>query len=413
VAFLPSFPRGLVIVKHPLHFATCAIAGFLIPCATWAQSGSLAAAVDAAWARSVQATSAEGHLSLAAVQETASNALWAAPPSVEVSYRSDRLQGNLGRSESEAGVAWPLLMPGQRDARQATAQAERHAAEATRAAARLRIAGEVREAAWTFTAREAESSVAERHERSLRDLSDDVERRVRAGDLARADALAARAEFLAASAALAEAQHRLEAARAQWKSLTGLEQVPDPTEAPVRPTDAPHPEIVLAAVSVQGARSRLEVVRASRSEPPELLFRYRRETAASGLPAENTLGIGVRIPLGTDDRNLPRERAALVEVDVASAEELRQRRRLESEAQAASFGLRSAERQVEAEAARAELLRERAALIDKSFRAGESALPELLRAAAAAAQAEAALASQRAALGLARARLNQINGKLP
>ena len=72
-----------------------------------------------------------------------------------------------------------------------------------------------------------------------------------------------------------------------------------------------------------------------------------------------------------------------------------------------------AEEQVRAEATRAELLRERATLIEKSFRAGEGALPELLRASAAAAQAEAALAGQRAALGLARARLNQINGRLP
>jgi len=304
-------------------------------------------------------------------------------------------------------------MPGQRGARQAAAQAERQVAEATMAAARLRIAGEVREAAWTLVARQAESSVAERNERSLRELSDDVERRVKAGELARADALAARAEFLAASVALAEVQQRLEAARAQWKALTGLEQVPDPTEAAARPADAPHPELVLAAIHVQGARSKLEVVRGSRGDPPELLLRYRRETAGSGLPAENSIGVGLRIPLGTDDRNLPREKAALAEVDVASAEELRLRRRLESEAQAASFTLRSAERQAEAEAARAELLRERAALIDKSFRAGESALPELLRAAAAAAQAEAAAASQRAALGLARARLNQTHGKLP
>jgi outer membrane protein TolC len=400
-------------VKHLLLFASCAIAGILAPCAAWAQSGSLATAVEAAWSRSVQAASAGGHLSLAAAQETASNALWAAPPSVELSHRSDRLQANLGRSESEAGVAWPLLMPGQRGARQAAAQAERQAAEATMAAARLRIAGEVREAAWTFVARQAESSVAERHERNLRELSDDVERRVKAGDLARSDALAARAELLAASAALAEAQQRLEAARGQWKLLTGLELVPDPTEGAARPTDAPHPELALAEINVQGARSKLEVVRGSRGDPPELLLRYRRETAATGLPSENTIGIGVRIPLGTDDRNLPREKSALVEVDVASAEEQRLRRRLESEALSASFTLRSAERQAEAEAARTELLRERAALIDKSFRAGESALPDLLRATAAAAQAEAALASQRATLGLARARLNQINGKMP
>jgi len=68
---------------------------------------------------------------------------------------------------------------------------------------------------------------------------------------------------------------------------------------------------------------------------------------------------------------------------------------------------------VNAESTRAQLLRERAALIDKSFRAGEAPLPELLRANAAAAQADVAAAAQRAALGLARARLNQVNGQLP
>lgn len=143
------------------------------------------------------------------------------------------------------------------------------------------------------------------------------------------------------------------------------------------------------------------------------MLRYRRETAGGGLPSDNSINIALRIPLGTDDRNLPREKAAVAELEVASAEELRQRRRLESEGHAAAFAMRTSEQQIEAEAARVELLRERAALIEKSFRAGETALPELLRATAAAAQAEAAAASQRAALGLARARLNQINGQMP
>ena len=58
-------------------------------------------------------------------------------------------------------------------------------------------------------------------------------------------------------------------------------------------------------------------------------------------------------------------------------------------------------------------LRERATLIDKSFRAGETPLPELLRALNTAAQAESAVARQTAALGLARARLQQSLGILP
>jgi outer membrane protein TolC len=396
-----------------LLLASCAIAGNLLLCPAWAQSIPLAIAVEAAWNRSVQMKSAEGQLELAAAQEIAARSLWAAPPAVELSHRTDKLQDNMGRSESELGLAWPLLLPGQRSARQAAALAGRAVAEATSRAAKLRIAGEVREAAWAVVARQAESSVASQHAQSLQALSNDVERRVKAGDLARADALAARAEFLAASAAAAEARQRLDAARAQWKVLTGLDQAPDPTEPRAKAAGGQHPELALAALGAQGARSRLDVVRASRREPPELTVRYRHDTAGSGLPAENSVGVAIRIPLGTDDRNLPREKAALAELEVAGVEELRQQRRLESETATASSAVRVAEQQVEAEAARVELLRERAALIDKSFRAGEGALPELLRASSAAAQAEAALAGQRAALGLARARLNQINGQLP
>ena len=62
---------------------------------------------------------------------------------------------------------------------------------------------------------------------------------------------------------------------------------------------------------------------------------------------------------------------------------------------------------------RATLLRQRAQLLDKSFRAGETALPELLLAVQAAAQAEAVLTRQQAALGLAHARLLQASGVLP
>lgn len=397
-------------MKHPLLIASCAIAGILAHGAVRAQSGALAAAVEAAWKRSVQLKSAEGHLELASAQQSAAQSLWAAPPSVELSHRSGT--SDSANRESEVGLAWPLLLPGQRSARLSAADAERSVAEATLAAAKLRLAGEVREAAWAVVAREAELSVAARRARGLEELASDVERRVKAGDLARVDALAARAELLAAEAAAGEARLRHATARSQWKQLTGMDSVADPEET-VRPAATSHPEAALAALAAQGARSRYEVVRASRMEPPELAVRYRRETPGGGLPIDSSIGVAIRIPLGTADRNLPREKAALGELETAKAEEQRQQRKLEGEASTAALGVRVAEGQVRAEEKRTELLRERAALIDKSFRAGESALPELLRATAAAVQAEAALASQRAALGLARARVNQINGLLP
>jgi outer membrane protein TolC len=399
-------------VRLQSWFGSCAIAGILVHGMTAAQPSPLAAAVEAAWARSVQAASAEGQLALAGAQRQAADALWAAPPSLEAAHRSDRLHDNAGRAESEIGVAWPLLLPGQRSARQSAAAADREAAEASLAAARLRIAGEVREAAWAVVARRGEAAVAAQDAQNLQALATDVERRVAAGDLARADFLATQAEFLSASAQAAQARQRLDAATAQWKMLTGLPDIPDPSESGAR-RGTTHPELVLASLGAAAARAKLELVRATRSDAPELAVRYRRETAASGLPPDNTLGVAIRIPLGTFDRNLPREKAALAELEVALAEERRQRMRLESEAGTARVALAAAEEQLRAEERRAELLRERAALIDKSFRAGETPLPELLRARLASTQAQSALAAQRAALGLALARLNQIDGQLP
>ena len=123
--------------------------------------------------------------------------------------------------------------------------------------------------------------------------------------------------------------------------------------------------------------------------------------------------VGLRLPFGTDDRNRPLEAAALTELDVAQTQELRLRERLDSDIAAARDAQRSAQAQLDAETARARLLRERATLIEKSFRAGETPLPDLLRALAAAAHADSAAAHQTAALGLARARLQQALGLLP
>ena len=59
------------------------------------------------------------------------------------------------------------------------------------------------------------------------------------------------------------------------------------------------------------------------------------------------------------------------------------------------------------------LLRERAVLLEKSFRAGETALPDILRALAAAAQAESSHARQQALLDQASMRLAQALGVMP
>ena len=420
-------------MKSSTWLSACVFAGSLAGGPVWAQpaaslgsapslalqpagSTTLRAALDAAWQRAVAARETDGQRRRAEADRAAAGSFWAAPPSLELSHRDDRLQSNAGRRETEIGVAVPLWLPGQRAARSGTAAAAAAQALAAEQVARLRLASELREAAWQIAAIQAEAAQADAHTRSLKQLADDVERRMRAGDLARADSLAAQAELLAASALQADVRQRLQAARARWTLLTGLTAGPDvpgdATDGAPSPAAA-HPELQLASQSTDLARKRVELMRRSRRDAPELTVGVRQDVPGRAEATQGSLVVGLRLPFGTDDRNRPLEAAALAELDVAETHEQRLRERLDSDIAAARDAQRAAEAQLDAETARAALLRERASLIDKSFRAGETPLPDLLRALAAAAQADSAAARQTAALGLARARLQQALGLFP
>ena len=380
---------------------------------------TLSQASDAAWQRAVQSRETESQGRRARAEQTAASSLWAAPPAIEMNHLNDRFHSSAGRRETEVGFVWPLWLPGQRDARSAAAEAELRLAQSNTDAARLRIAGQVRESAWKLSAALAEVASVSSQTRYLQQLADDVQRRVNAGDLARADALAARGELLEAEAARSEADQRLNAARAQWRTLTGLDAMPEmvlPSAAADSDTPSPvgdHPELIAATHTVERARKRVDAVSASRRDPPELSLRYREEAPGLGEATQRGIGIGLKIPLGTDGRNAPLQAAAFGELDVAETTEQRLRERQAADVAVARTGLQSAARQLDSTRTRARLLRERAQLIDASFKAGESSLPDLLRAANAAAQAEAALARQQAALGMAHAQLQQALGLFP
>ena len=353
---------------------------------------SLAAAVEGAWQRAVQAAEAEGRLSRARADRVVSESLWAAPPALELAHRDERVIDQSRGRETEVGVAWPMWLPGQRAARGRTADAELSTAEAAQRVAKLRIAREVRQSAWAIASLRADLKRAELQAQTLAALTNDVDRRIAAGDLARADGLAARSEHLAATSEAREAQQRLQAAEAQWRVLTGVDPLADPMEAPREMQGTEHPELTLAALNVDRARTRLELLRVSRRDPPELMVRLREETGGSGGGSQHSIGVAVRVPFGTADRNAPLQAAAMSELDVARAEERWLRERLAAEAATARSAVALSQQQVASAQSRTALLRERAQLIDKSFRSGESGLPELLRALGAAAQAEAARA---------------------
>lgn len=272
----------------------------------------------------------------------------------------------------------------------------------------------MREAGWAVAAARSDAHQAQLQFDAARQLADDVARRVHSGDLARSDALAADAEVMATQAALSEAQLKLSESQRRWTTLTGL--APPARDSLVEvpaAVEEPHPEVRLAEATIEQARRLSEHTRATRREPPELLLSLRREQDPGTVERRDTIGVGVRIPLGSAARNLPLEAQAVSALLVAERALEAARVRTETELALAQEGLQAAQQRLQAQTTREALTRERAQLFRRAFDAGEMSLPELLRANAAASTAATELDRARVALDAARARLTQAQGITP
>ena len=380
--------------------------------ATAVGTQTLNQALEAAWQRSLEASESRSRDARAQADQAITQSWLASAPSVSVGQRAGTSDAS---RETELGLALPLWWPGQRAAAGQEAQSQLGSVQATAQAERLRLAGRLREAIGALHLADVELQQVERQVQDLGQLTQDVERRVRAGDLAPSDALAARSEWLAAQAQASAARQALGAQQSHWNLLTGLP--PLKPQASVAPALAQlpdsHPELVLASAAVDLSQRRAASARLQRPDSPELTLGFRQESPGQGASSQSSVAVALRVSVGGQVYQQPRIVAALGELDIAQTQAQRTRERLTAEVALAQRQLGLSQAQLQAERERAQLLAERARLIDKSFRAGETALPDMLRALAAAAIAESALARQQINHQTAIARLEQTLGLLP
>jgi outer membrane protein, heavy metal efflux system len=343
------------------------------------------------------------------------------PASVTLAHRTDRLTGNGGLRELEAEVAVPLWTAGTRSATRAQVDADRTALERQHGLARQLEPGDVRELAAQVALAQVELSLATRKLQDSTALAQDVDRRVRAGDAARVDALQAQSAVQQATSTLAHAQAALTRAHSQWRAMTGLVELPSVTaldsptavasiETPLAPD---HPVVASAMAQAQAARSRLALAEADRRDPMELSLGSTRERSAVGASAETALRVALKIPLGGDSRNGPRIAAARAELDTADAEADAVARQVNADLAAARADVLAAQASERAAEARARLSAEAQDLFAKSYRLGDSDLPTRLRADNERFEADLALARTRIETRRALARLHQSLGSLP
>ncbi len=388
---------------------------------------TLRAALEAAWALHPSSRASGNRAAEMDARARATQSFTSGPSSIGLAHRTDALSGDAGLREVEAEVEVPLWNPGVRRATQNQVTAEVSALAWQQRTERLKLAGEVREAAAQVALARAERDSAARKQLEATQLADDIERRVKVGDLARVDAMQARVNAQYAQGMLAQSDAVLLRAMGQWQSLTGQAQAANLDESvPGSVTQSPaatllnlqnmqseHPTVEAAQAQVQSARARLALTEADRHDPMALGLGVTRERAAAGANLETSVRLALRIPLGGDSRNAPKLAAARAELDAAQAQADSVVRQLEADIAAAHADLDAAREQEALAAQRATLSTQMQALVAKSYRLGESDLPTRMRADNEKFDADLSLARARIALQRAISQLNQSLGTLP
>lgn len=405
------------------HFARALLASaWLAASVAWAQpaaepAADLATGFEAAWARQPERLALPARRDAALAQQRAARAWSPEPAALELSARSDRIHRNAGAREVEAGVSMPLWLPGERGRAGELADAQARALDSHTAAARWRLAAQLREAWWQWHRARNEVELATGQLDNARRLADDVARRTRAGDLARADQHQADSAVASAESALAQAHAALTAARQQFIAAAGLAPAPQATAEPAPTADdaapATHPALLELQDRVAVAERSASLGGTQMRANPELVVGTTRERGSAAEPYAQSLTVGVRLPFGAGARHDGRMATARAELAELQAQLALQRSSLHAEQAAGQARVEAARLQLAAAERRERLARETRGFFDKSFRLGESDLPTRLRIEAEAADAERQAARARIELAAAISAWRQALGLLP
>ncbi len=378
----------------------------------------------AAWLRQPEAKSQAARQDAAIAHRESANRWTAEPASLALSIKSDRLNSDLGNRADSAALALPLWLPGERAGTVALADAELRANASRVLAAQLRTAANAREAYWQWQHAHGEHALALERLDNAQQLAADVAKRVKSGDLTRADQNMADGAVATAQGDLAKAVSALVGASHQLRALTGVapEPVPDAEAVaepvPAEPVDMAtletrHAVLTELADRADVARRAADLAQVQTRSNPELTLETARDRGANGEPYQQSVTLGIRIPFGSASGK--RAKISTARADLIDAEELLflEQERVRAERDTAQVRLASARAQVQASNKRWQLARESRSFFQKSYQMGETDLPTRLRIELDATQAQRQAARTRIDLAAAVSSLRQALGLLP
>ncbi len=371
--------------------------------------------LEKTFVRNPMQASLQSRDSLVSARKQVAGAMLPAAPAVSLLHQNDIVGSGRGEREWQATLELPVWMSNQKNNRLKVADASQSSVSASRESLRLQVAGQLREALWDIAMNDELLALAANKLGLANQLQLDVEKRHRAGEMAKTEVMLAQQETLRAEKEKLRAEAEVMHARHRYYLLTGLREIPaNYEEKQSSLEDYSQSSIWLEAQSKVGlAETERELAQVESRENMQVLLNMRSTKGAFDNVANDSVGLQLRIPFGTEASAAPIKAAAEQVVGSALSERETLKLALETAMHEAEHNLGVSRTELALASKQYEIAKESARLAEKSFRLGESDLVSLLRVQAQSFEAERAFATRKIQVQWDTARYNQAVGVLP
>ena len=375
----------------------------------------LSEVLEKAYARTPMQASLQSRDVMASAKNRVANAMLPSAPAVGVIHQNDAIGSGRGERDWQAELELPVWQPKQRDNRLKVAEAMQSSTTASRQSLKLQVAGQLREALWNIAANDNSLSLAMNKLQVAKKLQSDVDKRYRAGELARTDAMLAEQEVLRVEKEKVRAEAEVMHARHRYYVLTGLRELPASYEEKQSSLEdySQSPIWLESQTKVGLAETERDLAQVESHENMRVLLNVRSTKGAFDTTNNDSVGVHVRVPFGSEASAAPIRAAAEMVVGNALSERETMRFELEAAMHEAEHNLSVSQAELTIAAKQYEIARESLTLAQKAFQLGETDLVSLLRVQAQTFEAERAFTTRQIQVQWDIARYNQTVGVLP
>jgi outer membrane protein TolC len=355
------------------------------------------------------------HQQMVQARRTMANSWLPQAPSVGFSHQNDALMSNRDEREWQAQMQIPIWLPGQRQARSQVASLADDSLSQDRAGLQQLAADLLRNAVWDIAMRRNDVGLADARRNTMRSLSEDVQKRFKAGEVAKLEVMQVDQETLQAERLRVTAHAELMHAQFRYQQLTGLNEMPAKLEESLstREDYADSPYWQAAQAKVKLAEGQRDLTMIEQRQNPQLTLSTRTIQGGFDYAYNSSMGVAINIPLQSEVQRAPLLANAEQNIGDARTQLETLRRQLENNLHEAEHNLHVSRQELTLIQQQQAIATENASLARKAYRLGELDLNQLLRLQLLAFEAERSLSSQQLQVQWNIAKYNQAVGVLP